>query len=206
LENSEIVKILLTIAGIGLLIGAAISVGLHSMFTYMEYNNPYGYYTGLRIASAVGTVILLGAGIFVLWLGRVKLPPIIQFREQRGKILKLARTHDTITIEDISARTGIPLLRVNDILHLYIAKGKLPGSMEGHTYVRVPGMSVESGPAPISATERVPEPKQQPVFQTVPERESLDGYVICPYCSAKTQAGLPKCQNCGAELKPGAAW
>ncbi|MHA2426042.1 MAG: hypothetical protein ACXAEF_14725 [Candidatus Thorarchaeota archaeon] len=103
-------------------------------------------------------------------------------QKNRDKIIGVASAHDTITLHEICQRTGISLDVVRDTIYDAIGKGELVGKMEGPSFVRG---------RPTTTTYAQP---------TTREREVVKVLVICPYCGAKTEQGLAKCQNCKADL------
>ena len=82
-----------------------------------------------------------------------------------------------------AALAGLPLIPYS--YFLAIGKGRLKGHMEGDVFVRDSGVSATHYTTPSTTTR---------------EREVVKVLVICPYCGAKTEQGLSKCQNCQADL------
>ncbi|MHA1909750.1 MAG: hypothetical protein ACW98Y_20805 [Candidatus Thorarchaeota archaeon] len=101
--------------------------------------------------------------------------------KNRDKVIGVASAHDTITLHEISQRTGLSLEVVKDLIYDAIGKGELVGKMEGPSFVR-------GKPTTTTYTE------------PTTTREVVKVLVICPYCGAKTEQGLAKCQNCKADL------
>ena len=102
----------------------------------------------------------------------------------QSQIVGVVSAHDSISISEVSKITG----HSDDIIRktVYDAIGKriLHGRMEGDIFHR-------SAPsAPAYRTSGV----------TTKEREIVTVLVICPYCGAKTEQGIGKCQNCQADL------
>ncbi|MFW9847587.1 MAG: hypothetical protein ACFFF4_00500 [Candidatus Thorarchaeota archaeon] len=102
-------------------------------------------------------------------------------QKNRAKIIGVASAHDSITLHEISQRTGLSVEVVRDTIYDALGKGELVGKMEGPTFIR-------GRPTTTTHTD------------TTREREVVKVLVICPYCGAKTEQGLSKCQNCGADL------
>jgi hypothetical protein len=96
-------------------------------------------------------------------------------KTSRSSVIGIAAAHDSISIDEISQKTGLSTTVVSSILYDAIGKRQLTGRMDGSTFKR-------SGPTPSAG------PPDAKVF------------VICPYCGAKTEQGLSKCQKCGADL------
>ena len=85
---------------------------------------------------------------------------------------------------ELSSRTGASVKLTSEIVYDAIGKGRLSGHMEGDTFVR----SASTGTTYSTTTS------------TTKEREIVKVLVICPYCGAKTEQGIGKCQNCQADL------
>jgi len=133
--------------------------------------------------ETLGLISLAGGGLvilsFFLWpcfccQGKTK---------NRDKVIGIASAHDSITISEISKRTGLPVQVVRDTIYDALGKHDLAGKMEGETFIR-------GKPATTKYTAPT----------TTREREIVKVLVICPYCGAKTEQGLAKCQNCKADL------
>jgi uncharacterized membrane protein len=97
------------------------------------------------------------------------------------KVVGIARSHERISMEELASLTKLPLEKVRDALYSAIASGMIHGTIEGNSFVR------SSPKAAVSST-------------STREREVVKVLVICPYCGAKTEQGLSKCQNCQADL------
>ncbi len=103
--------------------------------------------------------------------------------KNRDKVIGIANAHDSITVFDISKRTGLPVQVVRDTIYDALGKHDLAGKMEGDTFIRgKPTTTSYTGPS------------------TTTTREVVKVLVVCPYCGAKTEQGLAKCQNCKADL------
>ncbi|TFG31274.1 hypothetical protein EU527_12845 [Candidatus Thorarchaeota archaeon] len=100
----------------------------------------------------------------------------------RSKIIGVANAHERITISEISKITGLDEPLVRDTIYDAIGQRQLSGNMTGDTFVR-------SGPSSTAYTSSMTR-----------EREVVKVLVICPYCGAKTEQGVGKCQNCQADL------
>lgn len=97
------------------------------------------------------------------------------------RVVGIARGHAKITMEELANIARLPVDKVRDALYNAIAAGMIHGTIEGNTFVRS---------APAAAARGT----------TTHEREVVKVFVICPYCGAKTEQGLSKCQNCQADL------
>ncbi len=129
-------------------------------------------------AVAVGAIVVILS--FILW-------PCFCCqggKNIRSQIVGVVSAHDSISIDEISKTTGYSEDSIRKILYDAIGKGELHGRMEGSTFIR----SAPSAPAygaPGATTK---------------EKETAKVLVICPYCGAKTEQGISKCQKCHADL------
>ncbi len=103
----------------------------------------------------------------------------------KSQIIGVASAHDRISITELSNISGAPIKLTSEIVYDAIGKGKLKGHMDGDVFVSSSGAASTSYTAPTTTTR---------------EREVVKVLVICPYCGAKTEQGLSKCQNCQADL------
>lgn len=130
------------------------------------------------IVSIVGAVFILL--IFLIW-------PCCCCQSQKDlstQVIGVASSHDRISIGEISGITGLDEKTVRESIYEAIGTGRLRGKIEGDTFVRG---------APSTTTYAAP-------ATTTREREIVKVLVICPYCGAKTEQGIGKCQNCQADL------
>lgn len=161
-----------------------------------------------KTGMAIGVFLLLGAilgilGVFSLALDEIAMPLVIGggvltwlaclawpcvccqgSKAVRAQIIGVASAHDTITITELSNASGATVKLTSEIVYDAIGKRELSGRMEGDTFVRS---------APTTTTYAAP-------ATTTREREIVKVLVICPYCGAKTEQGIGKCQNCKADL------
>ena len=124
--------------------------------------------------------LVLAAIVFLAW-------PCVccqSSKAVRSQIIGVASAHDTITITELSNISGATVKLTSEIVYDAIGKRELSGRMEGGTFVRS-APSTTSYVAPSTTTR---------------EREIVKVLVICPYCGAKTEQGIGKCQNCQADL------
>jgi len=137
------------------------------------------------IVGGFGMVPLLIGGAVMILLGFLMWPCICCQSEKtnKSKVVGVAASHGSITITEISQISGLSSDVVRTILYDAIGKREISGRMDGDTFKRsTPG-------APTAVTH-----------STTTEREIVKVLVICPYCGAKTEQGLTKCQNCKADL------
>lgn len=120
------------------------------------------------VASGIGGVILF-IGLFLIFL---------QFRiaGRWNKVVGIIKSHESITIQEASGKSGVSLNKINDIIYQAISSGDLTGTMKGDTFSRT---------KTVGATSTA---------------DSAKVLVLCPYCGSKTEQGLPNCQKCGADL------
>jgi hypothetical protein len=97
-------------------------------------------------------------------------------RQSRGSVIGVAAAHESITITEISQKTGLSKEIVSKTVYDAIGKGQLAGRMDGDTFKKT---------APSTTAVTAP---------------GATVLVICPYCGAKTEQGLAKCQKCGADI------
>ncbi|TFG30699.1 hypothetical protein EU528_07865 [Candidatus Thorarchaeota archaeon] len=170
-----------------------------------------GYITPIvsqsKTGMAIGAFLLLGsiigiAGIFtvnvldagfmmiiagpvIIALGCLAWPCICcqGSKAIRSQVIGIASAHDQISMVELSNITGASVKLVSEIVYDAIGKRELSGRMEGGTFVRS---------APSTTTYSA--------ASTTREREIVKVLVICPYCGAKTEQGIGKCQNCQADL------
>ena len=130
--------------------------------------------------------IMLIAGLSITILMTLAWPCICCQGSQniKSQIVGIASAHESITITELSSKTGASVKLTSEIVYDAIGKGQLSGRMEGDTFVRS---------APSSSSYSAPS-------TTTREREIVKVLVICPYCGAKTEQGLSKCSNCQADL------
>jgi len=102
----------------------------------------------------------------------------------RSQVVGVVSAHDSISIDEISKTTGYSADTIRKIVYDAIGKGELHGRMEGSTFIR----SAPSAPA------------YETPGATTKEKEAVKVLVICPYCGAKTEQGISKCQKCHADL------
>ena len=102
----------------------------------------------------------------------------------RSQIVGVVSAHNNISIDEISKITGYSAGTIRKIVYDAIGKRELHGRMEGDTFHRS---------APSAPAYKAP-------GTTTKEREVVKVLVICPYCGAKTEQGISKCQNCKADL------
>jgi len=153
-----------------LILGAILTVaGAISVNSFDEIGMPL--YIGGMVISLL---------IFLAW-------PCVCCQGSQGiksQVVGVASAHDSISMTELSNKTGASVKLSSEIVYDAIGKGQLSGRMEGDTFIRsAPSSAAYSG----STT-------------TTKEREIVKVLVICPYCGAKTEQGIGKCQNCQADL------
>ncbi|MHA1781722.1 MAG: PCI domain-containing protein [Candidatus Thorarchaeota archaeon] len=96
-------------------------------------------------------------------------------RKMETKVIGLARSRPKIQISEIARALKLPSVTVKEMLYDAISSGNLSGRMDGDIFIRCID---DVGTAHAGAKV----------------------LVICPFCRAKTEQGLPKCQNYRADL------
>ncbi len=140
----------------------------------------------MLLGVAVYDYMMLIAGLSITILMSVAWPIICCQGSQgiKSQVVGVASAHDSISITELSSKTGASVKLTSEIVYDAIGKGQLSGRMEGDTFVRS---------APSSTSYSAP-------TTTTREREIIKVLVICPYCGAKTEQGIGKCSNCKADL------
>jgi len=143
----------------------------------------------VMLAGGITTMIMSegemwGVGIAIFVISLVFF--ILAFRRRAEistatRVVGIARGHTRITMEELSEMARLPVDKVKNALYSGIASGMIHGTIEGNTFVRS---------APEAAMSSI----------STREREVVKVLVVCPYCGAKTEQGLSKCQNCQADL------
>jgi len=128
---------------------------------------------------------LLFGGLFLTLLPTIIWPCVCcqGSKAIRSQIIGVGSAHDSITITELSNISGASIKATSEIVYDAIGKKELSGRMEGATFIRS---------APSTTTYSAP--------TTTREREIVKILVICPFCGAKTEQGISKCQNCKADL------
>ncbi|TFG30891.1 hypothetical protein EU527_13800 [Candidatus Thorarchaeota archaeon] len=134
-------------------------------------------------AGEIGGMVSLGGSIFIILVFVLWPCFCLQGgKSMRSRIIGVASAYDSITISEISRITGIEESTVTNIIYDAIGKHQLSGKMSGNTFVRIGTTTYVTSAG------------------TTKEREVVKVLVICPYCGAKTEQGIGKCQNCQADL------
>jgi len=154
----------------GLAIGLILTIGAVVMlmgFVLYEYT--------MLIAGLSISILMIIAWPFICCQGTQGI---------KSQVVGVASAHDSISMIELSNKTGASVKLTSEIVYDAIGKGILSGRMEGDTFVR-------SAPSSTSYSTH---------STTTKERETVKVLVICPYCGAKTEQGIGKCQNCQADL------
>lgn len=118
-------------------------------------------------------VITSGIGAVVLFIGLILVFLQFKIAGRWNKIVGIIKAHDRITVQEAAGKSGVSPDSVRNIIYDAIGTGDLAGTLEGDTFSRVSG-------AVVTEVAKV--------------------LVVCPFCGAKTEQGLAKCQKCGADL------
>ena len=132
----------------------------------------------LVAASLMGGwgLVVLGIGAVVLFIGLVLIFLPLKIAGSWNKVVDIIKSHEQITIQEASSKSGISPDRVRNIIYAAIASGDLAGTLDGDTFSRV----MVAGSTTTTETAKV--------------------LVVCPFCGAKTEQDLTKCQKCDADL------
>ncbi|NHJ12927.1 MAG: hypothetical protein EAX95_04585 [Candidatus Thorarchaeota archaeon] len=135
---------------------------------------------GPFLTDFVGPAITLGGAVLVLF-GMLAWSCFCcqGSGKARRKILGIASAHERISVSEIAKIAQIEESIVRDTIYDALGKREIHGRMEGTVFIRT---------APSSTAY---------VGRPAGDAKVL---VICPYCGAKTEQGLTKCQNCQADL------
>ncbi|MFW9918545.1 MAG: hypothetical protein ACFFED_03030 [Candidatus Thorarchaeota archaeon] len=129
----------------------------------------------LSLFGGDDTLLVLLVGIVVAIVGLSLVYSGFASAKNWNRVVAIAKSQNQITLKEISVKSGIPIDKVSGIVYDAIGSGELSGTIQGDTFNN-------SRPAAMThATE-------------------AKVLVICPYCGAKTEQGLAKCQKCGASL------
>ena len=136
--------------------------------------------SGVFVGSMIGPGLSIGGGVLVL-IGMLAWSCFCcqGTGKARRKILGIASAQHRISISEIAKIADIEEKVVSDTLYDALGKGEIHGRMEGQVFVRT---------APSTTA---------PMGRAAGDAKVL---VICPYCGAKNEQGLTKCQNCQADL------
>ncbi len=132
----------------------------------------------------MGSIVSIAGSVFVLLIFLIW--PCFCCQSQKdlsSQVIGVASSHDKISIDEISGITGLDVKVVRESIYDAIGTGRLRGKIEGDTFVRAAATTTYAAPT-----------------TTTREREIVKVLVICPYCGAKTEQGIGKCQNCQADL------
>ena len=183
--------IFMTIGGVVALIGIILFLTGYNAPAVARSRN--GFIVGLLLM--IGSILVL-AGPFAgedigpaVAIGGVAVAIISMFMwacfcsqgtgQMRTKILGIASGHESISVSDVSREAEVEEELVKEILYDALGKKEIYGKIEGEIFIRS---------APPTTT------------YAAPTTEAARVLVICPYCGAKTEQGLTKCQKCGADL------
>ncbi len=140
------------------------------MSIYYSFDENSPYWYFSAWYTVASPVFLTVAILTVLW------PCMCLFigRRIHTKVVGLAKSQHQVSIPEMAKAVGVPSEAVRDMLYEAIADGTLAGRIEGDTFTRAVATGTPSGGAVV--------------------------LVICPYCGAKTEQGVARCQVCGAKL------
>lgn len=119
---------------------------------------------------------LISTGAVMAFIGVICL--YFQFSKvgKWNSLVRYANAQGEITMQEAGEKVGVSAKKAKEIVYEAVSLGELSGTISGDTFTR-------GTPAVIT---RVSETKLV--------------LVVCPYCGAKTEQGLPRCQGCNASL------
>jgi ribosomal protein L40E len=126
------------------------------------------------MTNFVGVII----AIVVILIGIVIMVSRIRSVKKWNRVIALAKAQNEFTMKEMSIKSGVPEDKIVPILVEAIVAEELDGSIEGDKFTK--------------GTRR-------PSVAPIPS-ETAKVLVICPYCGAKTEQGITKCQKCGADI------
>ena len=146
--------------------------GVLFIFTYSNFARSLeGIEPQNLITNFVGVVI----AIAIVLIGIIVMVTKIKSVNRWNKVVHLAKSQNKFTMKEMSVLSGVSEDRITPILVEAIVSGVLEGTVKGDAFSKE-----TSAPSVISETAKV--------------------LVICPYCGAKTEQGIAKCQKCGADI------
>jgi hypothetical protein len=124
------------------------------------------------MTNFVGVVI----AIIVILMGIASMVTKTRSVNRWNKVVSLAKSQTKFTMKEMSVLSHVPEDKITPILIEAIIAGDLEGTVKGDTFSK----ETTAPTTVVSDTAKV--------------------LVICPYCGAKTEQGIAKCQKCGADM------
>ncbi|MHA1909650.1 MAG: hypothetical protein ACW98Y_20290 [Candidatus Thorarchaeota archaeon] len=159
------------VGGLLLLIG----IGFAGVFTaaYFYILNILG---GSFDDGGAFVIQLISTGAVLAFIGVICL--YFQFSRvgKWNSLVRYAKAQGEITFEAAGEKVGVSAKKAKDIIYEAVQEGDLSGTISGNTFTR----------------------GQPAVIERVSEQTLV--LVICPYCGAKTEQGMPRCSSCDASL------
>jgi len=150
----------------------------------LAFGSMYLIFAGINLINESDIYARLILGIILTVPGLLLTITQIRSGILWNRIIKVAGSHREISLEQIAAKTNVSLHKTRSILFDAITSGVIGATIEDDV-LRHAAASPSSGVTTPSKQEKV-----------ITERV----LVICPFCGAKTEQGLSKCQNCQADL------
>ncbi len=130
----------------------------------------------LSLFGGDDTVLVMAISAIVALLGLVLVFVGYNSTKNWNRVVAIAKSQNQISLKELSVKAGVPVEKVSSIIYEAIGSGELAGTIEGESFS-----------------------KSRPSVAAAPTGEAKV-LVICPYCGAKTEQGLAKCQKCGADI------
>ena len=159
------------LGGLLLLFGAGMAAIFTAAYFYILYMLGQTFDDG---GAQVISLITSGAVIAIIGAAIMS----FQFSRARkwNKLVRFAKTKGEITIQEAAEEVGVSPEKARAIIIEAAGEGELSGTIRGDVFTR-------GQPAVITRTE-----------------ESTIVLVVCPYCGAKNQQGMPRCHNCDSAI------
>jgi hypothetical protein len=172
--KTQLIVLITTILALAFLVLGIVGV-------YNIYLNIIGVEGGTPDALIIGSAVFFSFTLILLVISRRQL----RTGRKWSKVVAVARSHEEISLEDMSKQSGVAIDEVDDLVYDAISSKHLKGTVKDGRFVRsTPTQTVAATPST---------PTQEKI---VTEKV----FVICPFCGAKTEQGLAKCQKCNADL------
>ncbi len=149
--------------------------GIFFIFTYSNFARSM---EGIEPQNLMPNFLGVVVSIAVVLVGIALIVTKNRSVKNWNNVIRLAKSQNTITMKEMSRLSGVPEDKITPILVEAIVSGELEGTVKGDTFTKgTPKSSV----ATVSS-------------------DTVKVLVICPYCGAKTEQGIAKCQKCGADM------
>ncbi|MFW9918543.1 MAG: hypothetical protein ACFFED_03020 [Candidatus Thorarchaeota archaeon] len=119
---------------------------------------------------------LITTGVIIAIIGAVF--TTYQFSKARkwNNLVRFAKMKGEITMQEAAEHVGVTPEKAKAIIYEAVGEGELTGTIAGDTFTR----------------------GQPAVITRVSETQKV--LIVCPYCGAKNEQGMPRCHNCNNAL------